>query len=46
MSGAGRCYDNACMESFFATLKKVDGQKVQIVRSDYNFVGEIPEIAA
>ena len=22
MSGAGRCYDNARMESFFATLKK------------------------
>ena len=22
MSGTGRCYDNACMESFFATLKK------------------------
>jgi transposase InsO family protein len=22
MSGTGRCYDNARMESFFATLKK------------------------
>jgi len=22
MSSTGRCYDNACMESFFATLKK------------------------
>ena len=26
--------------------KKVDGQKVQEVRIVYNFVGEIPEIAA
>ena len=27
-------------------VKKVDGQKVQKVRIVYNFVGEIPEIAA
>ena len=27
-------------------IKKVDGQKVQEVRIGYNFVGEIPEIAA
>jgi ribosomal protein S20 len=27
-------------------VKKVDGQKVQEVRIVYNFVGEIPEIAA
>ena len=27
-------------------VKKVDGQKVQKVRIMYNFVGEIPEIAA
>lgn len=27
-------------------IKKVDGQKVQEVRIVYNFVGEIPEIAA
>ena len=27
-------------------VKKVDGQKVQEVRTVYNFVGEIPEIAA
>ena len=27
-------------------VKKMDGQKVQEVRSVYNFVGEIPEIAA
>ncbi|MBM6927221.1 hypothetical protein H6B51_15090 [Pseudoflavonifractor phocaeensis] len=27
-------------------VKKVDGQKMQEVRIAYNFVGEIPEIAA
>ena len=27
-------------------VKKVDGQKVQKVKIVYNFVGEIPEIAA
>ena len=27
-------------------VKKVDGQKMQEVRIVYNFVGEIPEIAA
>ena len=27
-------------------VKKIDGQKVQEVRIVYNFVGEIPEIAA
>ena len=27
-------------------VKKVDGQKVQEVKIVYNFVGEIPEIAA
>lgn len=27
-------------------VKKVDGQKIQEVRIVYNFVGEIPEIAA
>ena len=27
-------------------VKKVDGQKMKEVRSVYNFVGEIPEIAA
>lgn len=27
-------------------VKKLDGQKVQEVRIVYNFVGEIPEIAA
>ena len=27
-------------------VEKVDGQKVQEVRSVYNFVGEIPEIVA
>jgi hypothetical protein len=29
MSGTGRCYDNARMESFFATLKKVKLCQVQ-----------------
>lgn len=29
MSGTGRCYDNARMESFFATLKKEKLYKIQ-----------------
>lgn len=32
MSGTGRCYDNARMESFFATLKKEKLYKVQTKR--------------
>jgi transposase InsO family protein len=31
MSGTGRCYDNARMESFFATLKK---EKLYKIRTD------------
>ena len=31
---------------YLIKVKKVDGQKVQEVRIVYNFVGEIPEIAA
>jgi len=32
MSGTGRCYDNARMESFFATLKKQKLYKIHTER--------------
>ena len=52
-----RCYttieelDESVLNRFISKIligevKKVDGQKVQKVRIMYNFVGEIPEIAA
>jgi transposase InsO family protein len=35
MSGTGRCYDNARMESFFATLKKENLYRLVLCRNTY-----------
>lgn len=38
MSGTGRCYDNARMESFFATLKKEKLYRLRTERYSMNYV--------
>jgi len=42
MSGTGRCYDNARMESFFATLKK---GKLYRIRTERMPVTQVKSIA-
>ncbi|MBA9086861.1 transposase InsO family protein [Fontibacillus solani] len=41
MSGTGRCYDNARMESFFATLKKEKLYKIRTERYPMAYVKSI-----
>ena len=41
MSGTGRCYDNARMESFFATLKK---EKLYKMKTAYYGIDEVRSI--
>ena len=38
MSGTGRCYDNARMESFFATLKKREAYRIRTERYPMSWV--------
>ena len=46
MKDADMFYQRLSSRILIGEVKKVDGQKVQEVRIVYNFVGEIPEIAA
>lgn len=41
MSGTGRCYDNARMESFFATLKKEKLYKIRTERYPMSYVKSV-----
>lgn len=41
MSGTGRCYDNARMESFFATLKKEKLYKIKTERYPMSYVKSV-----
>ncbi|MFI2859298.1 IS3 family transposase, partial [Paenibacillus sp. JSM ZJ436] len=41
MSGTGRCYDNARMESFFATLKK---EKLYKIKTEHHPMAQIKSI--
>ena len=41
MSGTGRCYDNARMESFFATLKKEKLYKIKTERYPMAYIKSI-----
>jgi putative transposase len=41
MSGTGRCYDNARMESFFATLKKEKRYKIRTERYPMCYVKSV-----
>ncbi len=41
MSGTGRCYDNARMESFFATLKKEKLYKINTERYPMTYIQSI-----
>lgn len=41
MSGTGRCYDNARMESFFATLKKEKLYKIKTEQMSMSLVKSI-----
>ena len=46
MKDADAFYQRLISRILIGEVKKVDGQKMQEVRIVYNFVGEIPEIAA
>ncbi len=41
MSGSGKCYDNARMESFFATLKKEKLYKIDTTKMTVNEVRSV-----